>query len=174
MQSLCTLRDHCRQWPRNTRYQADATPYLGRTSTGWIAPALPGALTRSPRRRGRAATVVIELSALARSRFDEITMLHWMWRLVPQNLRRSLASGCPIGIDMPCRIDTLTARCSRWRQPGDLADSQWTWPVDASRAHAPWPPPSRLHRTPQRVCRTADASAARFAIRVVRWLHRVL
>jgi hypothetical protein len=22
MQSLCTLRDHCRQWPRNTRYQA--------------------------------------------------------------------------------------------------------------------------------------------------------
>ena len=44
MQSLCTLRNHCRQWPRNTRYQADATPYLGRTSTGWIAPALPGAL----------------------------------------------------------------------------------------------------------------------------------
>src|SRR6266567_1694498 len=39
MQSLCTLRDHCRQWPRNTRYQAGATPYLGRTSTGWIAPA---------------------------------------------------------------------------------------------------------------------------------------
>jgi hypothetical protein len=39
MQSLCTLRDHCRQGPRNTRYQADATPYLGRTSTGWIAPA---------------------------------------------------------------------------------------------------------------------------------------
>ena len=39
MQSLCTLRDHRRQWPRNTRYQADATPYLGRTSTGWIAPA---------------------------------------------------------------------------------------------------------------------------------------
>src|SRR5262245_35965086 len=44
MQSLCTLRNHCRQWPRNTRYQADATPYLGRTCTGWIAPALPGAL----------------------------------------------------------------------------------------------------------------------------------
>ena len=39
-QSLCTLRDHRRQWPRNTRYQADATPYLGRTFTGWIAPAL--------------------------------------------------------------------------------------------------------------------------------------
>ena len=56
MQSLCTLRNHCRQWPRNTRYQADATPYLGRTSTGWIAPALPGALTRSPRRHGRAAS----------------------------------------------------------------------------------------------------------------------
>jgi hypothetical protein len=44
MQSLCTLRTHCRQWPRNTRYQADATPYLGRTCTGRIAPALPGAL----------------------------------------------------------------------------------------------------------------------------------
>ena len=40
MQSLCTLRNHCRQWPRNTRYQAGATPYLGRTCTGWIAPAL--------------------------------------------------------------------------------------------------------------------------------------
>ena len=39
MPSLCTLRDHCRQWPRNTRYQAGATPYLGRTCTGWIAPA---------------------------------------------------------------------------------------------------------------------------------------
>src|SRR5262249_5762842 len=50
MQSLCTLRNHCRQWPRNTRYQADATPYLGRTCTGWIAPALPGAL------RGRDAS----------------------------------------------------------------------------------------------------------------------
>src|SRR5207248_6824984 len=39
MQSLCTLRHHCRQWPCNTRCQADATPYLGRTFTGWIAPA---------------------------------------------------------------------------------------------------------------------------------------
>src|SRR6185436_3573805 len=48
MQSLCTLRNHCRQWPRNTRYQADATPYLGRTSTGRIAPALPGALILIP------------------------------------------------------------------------------------------------------------------------------
>src|SRR6266478_7191582 len=32
-----------------------ATPYSDRSSTGWIAPALPGALIRSPRRRGRAA-----------------------------------------------------------------------------------------------------------------------
>jgi hypothetical protein len=39
MQLLCTLRDPCRQWPRNTRYQAGATPYLDRTFTGWIAPA---------------------------------------------------------------------------------------------------------------------------------------
>src|SRR6478752_1045715 len=42
--------------PRNTRYQADATPYLGRSSTGWIAPALPGAFIRSPRQRARAAS----------------------------------------------------------------------------------------------------------------------
>jgi hypothetical protein len=39
MQSLCTLRSRCRQRSRNTRYQAGATPYLGRTLTGWIAPA---------------------------------------------------------------------------------------------------------------------------------------
>ena len=55
VKSLCTLRTHCRQWLRNTRYQADATPYLGRTSTGWIAPALPGAPIRSPRLRAQAA-----------------------------------------------------------------------------------------------------------------------
>src|SRR4029434_7593932 len=38
MQSLCTLRNQRRRWPRNTRYQAGAAPYLGRTYTGWIAP----------------------------------------------------------------------------------------------------------------------------------------
>jgi hypothetical protein len=37
MQSLCTLRDHCRQGSRNTHYQAGAG--LDRSSTGWIAPA---------------------------------------------------------------------------------------------------------------------------------------
>jgi hypothetical protein len=63
MQSLCTLRNHCRQWPRNTRYQADATPYLGRSSTDWIAPALPGALIRSPHRRVTGSI----LAALCRS-----------------------------------------------------------------------------------------------------------
>jgi len=36
---LCTLRRGRRLPQRNTRYQADATPYLGRTCTGWIAPA---------------------------------------------------------------------------------------------------------------------------------------
>lgn len=42
-QLLCTLR-HGRHLPRrNTRYQAGATPYLYRSSTGWIAPASPGA-----------------------------------------------------------------------------------------------------------------------------------
>src|SRR3981189_973440 len=68
MQSPCTLRTHCRQWPRNTRYQADATPYLDRTSTGWIAPALPGALTRSPhlRRGDRRRTGLMHSKSVAR------------------------------------------------------------------------------------------------------------
>src|SRR6516165_12444800 len=41
---LCTLRRGRHLPRRNTRYQAGATPYLGRTFTGWIAPASPGAL----------------------------------------------------------------------------------------------------------------------------------
>ena len=53
MQLLCTLRNHCRQGSRNTRYQADAAPYLGRTSTGLDRTSLPGALIRSPRQRWR-------------------------------------------------------------------------------------------------------------------------
>src|SRR5262252_8871966 len=40
---LCTLRRGRHLPRRNTRYQAGATPYLGRTFTGWIAPASPGA-----------------------------------------------------------------------------------------------------------------------------------
>ena len=46
-----TVEAQCRQIQfgrhlprRNTRYQAGATPYLGRTFTGRIAPASPGAL----------------------------------------------------------------------------------------------------------------------------------
>src|ERR1700682_2102309 len=39
VQSLCTLRGHCRQGPRNIRYQASAIPYSDRSSTSWIAPA---------------------------------------------------------------------------------------------------------------------------------------
>jgi hypothetical protein len=41
-------------WPpsptgsRNTHYQADATPYLGRTFTGWITSASPGAPKTPP------------------------------------------------------------------------------------------------------------------------------
>src|SRR5262245_32804975 len=56
MQSLCTLRVHCRQWPRNTHYQAGATPYLDRTSTGWIAPAC-GWRTHSMTSSARAISV---------------------------------------------------------------------------------------------------------------------
>jgi hypothetical protein len=60
-QLLCTLR-HGRHLPRrNTRYQAGATPYLYRSSTGWIAPASPGAHVtenddaKRPRTRRRSA-----------------------------------------------------------------------------------------------------------------------
>jgi hypothetical protein len=56
MQSLCTLRRPCRQWPRNTHYQAGATPYLGRTPTGWIAPAC-GWRTHSITSSARASSV---------------------------------------------------------------------------------------------------------------------
>lgn len=64
MQSLCTLRNHCRQWPRNTRYQADATPYLGRTLTGWIAPACGW---RTPRQQRAALCDDEATEALGRS-----------------------------------------------------------------------------------------------------------
>ncbi len=43
--SLCTLRNRRRRRPRNTRYQAGATPYLGRSFTCWITSASPDALT---------------------------------------------------------------------------------------------------------------------------------
>src|SRR5712671_5123707 len=57
-----------------TRYQAGATPYLGRTFTGWIAPASPGALLllhrsglspHTPCRSPGALTRVVRLSYLA-------------------------------------------------------------------------------------------------------------
>jgi hypothetical protein len=80
MQSLCTLRNHRRRWPRNTRYQADATPYLGRSSTGWIAPALPGArsgrdvrfIARPPPRSVRAAFPHTACMGLSLSRVSHI------------------------------------------------------------------------------------------------------
>src|SRR5438876_12339485 len=37
LDNKCTVTEILPQ--RNTRYQAGATPYLGRTSTGWITPA---------------------------------------------------------------------------------------------------------------------------------------
>src|SRR4029077_8191849 len=71
MQLLCTLRNRCRQQPRNTRYQAGATPYLSRTFTGWTAPASAGALTRSPRRRVRAARAAPRGRAPSRIQIDD-------------------------------------------------------------------------------------------------------
>jgi hypothetical protein len=58
MQLLCTLRDRCRKRPRNTRYQADANPYLGRTYTGWIAPAR-GRRTHSITSSARPSSVIV-------------------------------------------------------------------------------------------------------------------
>ena len=48
--------------------QADATPYLGRTSTGWIAPALPGALIRSPHRQLPSSVLCVSPQAEERRR----------------------------------------------------------------------------------------------------------
>ena len=49
---------------RNTRYQAGATPYLGRTSTGWIAPASAGAFRKRESKR-TAKTLVPWIPAFA-------------------------------------------------------------------------------------------------------------
>ena len=96
MQSLCTLRNHCRQWPRNTRYQADATPYLGRSSnSGLIPPALPGA------RSGRD--------------------VRFMARPPPSSVRAAFPHTAPTSVcdgNSTCRIrssacDTLTRFCVR-------------------------------------------------------------
>ena len=97
MQSLCTLRSCCHQQPRNARYQADATPYLGRTVTGWIAPACgwrtysinssasncieigtsrPSALTVSQRQKGDTAQKTFKLKLSLRkfaARCSEMT-----------------------------------------------------------------------------------------------------
>ena len=69
MQSLCTLRDHCRQRSRNTRYRAGAAPYSGRSSTGWIAPAClahsfddPPTLARTDRGIGPSVSAVFKLT----------------------------------------------------------------------------------------------------------------
>jgi hypothetical protein len=45
---LCTLRSRRRRRPRNTHYQAGATPYLGRTCTGRTAPAFLALKQYSP------------------------------------------------------------------------------------------------------------------------------
>ena len=60
------LSDHCRQGSRNTRYQAGAAPYLGRTFTGWIAPACDWR-THSITSSARASSVhgMVRPSALA-------------------------------------------------------------------------------------------------------------
>jgi putative SOS response-associated peptidase YedK len=50
---LCTLRRGRRLPRRNTRYQAGATLYLGRTFTGWTTPASPGAPYREPFKKRR-------------------------------------------------------------------------------------------------------------------------
>jgi hypothetical protein len=104
MQSLCTLRNHCRQRSRNTRYQAGAAPYLGRTYTGWIAPALPGALQARGRcpahsrihlfvRRGLSEGRDLRLSDHADIEYDMLPGLPW----------RPLAKVCQAGHSLGSR-----------------------------------------------------------------------
>jgi hypothetical protein len=76
MQSLCTLRHRCRQRPRNTRYQAGATPYLGRTCTGWIAPAC-GWRTHSITSSARASSGTVIPSAFAVLRLNRPAALQF-------------------------------------------------------------------------------------------------
>jgi predicted Rossmann fold flavoprotein len=106
MQSLCTLRNHCRQWPRNTRYQADATPYLGRSCTGWIsldlAPAheANGFLLERKHSRPRAETKTV------------------LAEILPARLAHALAETClprgPIA-NVPDRtLVAFAARLNRW------------------------------------------------------------
>ena len=64
---LCTLRPRCRRRRRNTRCQAGATPCLGWTCTGWIAPASPGAPAVGLVRRGRPKSRGRRTAALCRS-----------------------------------------------------------------------------------------------------------
>jgi hypothetical protein len=61
---------------RNTRYQADATPYLGRTCTGWIAPASSWrthSITSSARSRN--ASGIVRPSAFAVLRLITVSYL---------------------------------------------------------------------------------------------------
>src|SRR5215470_17325966 len=58
-------------WPRNTHYQAGATPYLGRTFTGWIAPACGSrtySITSSARPDSGSGTVMPSALAVLRLR----------------------------------------------------------------------------------------------------------
>src|SRR5215207_8022128 len=70
MQSLCTLRDQRRRWPRNTRYQGGAAPYLDRSSTGWIAPACLAHSLDHLSVRARSVAGMSRPSAVAVLRFD--------------------------------------------------------------------------------------------------------
>ena len=100
MQLLCTLRNHCRQGPRNTRYQADATPYLGRTFTGWIAPACGWrtySITSSARRAAVAERQTERLRGL------EVDDQLELGALIDRQIGGLLALENPAGID--ARLD---------------------------------------------------------------------
>src|SRR5208282_5563440 len=96
-QSLCTLRRGRHLPRRNTRYQAGATPYLGRTSTGWNAPASPGAHV-TEYKEGRAAISPPSRSAVSgRSRGSTVAWcppLRWQTRRL-EVVRRSLPRNVP-------------------------------------------------------------------------------
>src|SRR6516162_6201352 len=114
MQSLCTLRDHGRQWPRNTRYQADATPYLGRTSTGWIAPAC-GWRTHSITSSASASNLsgIWSPSAFA------------VFRLITNSYFVGACTGRSAGLS-PLRMRSTYVRCQHRREPRPQSTRQRT------------------------------------------------
>jgi len=90
---------------------------LGRTSTGWIAPALPGAPIRSPRRRAIGTGREFSIPVIGRS-WDWWRVQTWLveWSVIggqPRELQRSAMSRQGEGV----RLDGFASKRQR-RQGG--------------------------------------------------------